>query len=166
VKGLRFPVLVVLALLTLVLTLPTGCGSPSEEEEMPPIVFISPTDNSSSVTAASNVELAAGEPDVDGVKLLGVSLSADSIYIMVSFTAPPQAVQGWGQGSIYVVDEASGAVYRDIPIVPVLGTLFGRPQQEGQIGYVMLGNPAAGIRSGSVVSVVLGRFKREHVVVQ
>jgi hypothetical protein len=100
------------------------------------------------------------------VKLLGVSLSADRIYIMVSFTAPPQAVQGWGQGSIYVVDESSGALYRDIPIVPVLGTLFGRPQQEGQMGYVMLNNPADGIRSGSVVSVVLGRFKREHVMVQ
>ena len=164
-KGLRFPVLVVLALLTLVLTLPTGCGSPSEEE-LPPIVFINPTDNSSNLNTAANVELTASEPDVDGVKLLGVSLSADSIYIMVSFTAPPQAVQGWGQGSIYVVDDSSGAVYRDIPIVPVLGTLFGHPQQEGQIGYVMLSNTVTGIRSGSVVSVVLGRFKREHVMVQ
>jgi hypothetical protein len=164
-KDLRFPVLVVMTVMTLVLALPTGCGSPSEQE-VPPIVFISPTDNSSNVNTAANVELAAGEPDADAVKLLGVSLSADRIYIMVSFTAPPQAVQGWGQGSIYVVDESSGALYRDIPIVPVLGTLFGRPQQEGQMGYVMLNNPADGIRSGSVVSVVLGRFKREHVMVQ
>ena len=164
-KDLRFPVLMVIALLALVLTLPTACGSPSEEE-MPPIEFNNPTGNSSNATTTSSVELATGEPDADGVKLLGVSLSADSIYVMVSFTAPPQAVQGWGQGSIYVVDEASGAVYRDIPIVPVLGTLFGRPQEEGQIGYVMLSNTAAGIRSGSVVSVVLGRFKREHVMVQ
>ena len=75
----------------------------------------------------------------------------------------------WQQGMVYVVDEATGAKYTEIPVLPVVGPLFGRPNQAGQTGHVMFTNAtpgAAGLRRGSVVTVVLGAFKQEHVTVQ
>jgi hypothetical protein len=50
--------------------------------------------------------------------------------------------------------------------MPILGPLLGRPQHEGQIGYVMLFNTSLGIKPGSVVTVVLGDFRQEHVTVK
>lgn len=153
------------ATMVLALVLVAACGSRSGRE-VPPIVFFTPTDNSSGVLALSGIEVSGTEPDADGVRLISVGLSADAIYIKVTFAAvSPDRVKSWGQGSIYLVDESSGTVYRDVPIVPVLGALFGRPQSEGQTGYAMLANNAPGVGTGSVVTVVLGRFKREHVVV-
>jgi hypothetical protein len=44
--------------------------------------------------------------------------------------------------------------------------LFVKPQEAGQEGYYMLINAGAGIKAGSLVTVVLGNYKREHITVQ
>ncbi len=98
--------------------------------------------------------------------MLGVGLAADGAFVIVNFRAPPQAARTWVQGSVYVVDEGSGAVYDHIPVMPAVGPLFGRPKEAGQPGYVMFTNEARGLQPGSIVSVVLGDFKQEHVTVQ
>jgi hypothetical protein len=98
--------------------------------------------------------------------LLGVGFAADGAYVHVQFKAPPQVARGWKQGNVYVTDEATGIVYKDIPVMPILGPLIGHPQYGGQIGYVMLFNTSSGIKSGSVVTVVLGDFRQEHVTVK
>jgi hypothetical protein len=64
-----------------------------------------------------------------------------------------------------VIDEATGTIYSGIPVAPIIGPLIAQPVHEGQIGYVMLTNDGSGIKSGSVVTVILGDFKQEHVTV-
>jgi hypothetical protein len=84
----------------------------------------------------------------------------------VGFKVPPRTAENWWQGSVYVIDEGTGTVYKDIPVAPIIGPLLAKPVEEGQIGYAMLNNYRNGVKSGSVVSVVLGKFKREHITVQ
>jgi hypothetical protein len=100
------------------------------------------------------------------VELLGVGFAADGDFIMVSFRALPEVARNWQSGMVYLVDEATGAVYNEIPVMPIVGPLFGRPVQRGQEGYVMFVNAARGLKPGSVVTVVLGEFKQEHITVE
>ena len=64
-----------------------------------------------------------------------------------------------------MIDEATGAIYDDIPLAPLIGELFGRPVSDGQAGYVMFLNLPP-LSAGSRVTVVLGGFRQEHVPVQ
>ena len=107
--------------------------------------------------------------DTDEVQLVRVEVGTETGLILVQFKAPPAMARKWQQGMVYVVDEATGAKYTEIPVLPVVGPLFGRPNQAGQTGHVMFTNAtpgAAGLRRGPVVTVVLGAFKQEHVTVQ
>jgi hypothetical protein len=108
------------------------------------------------------------EPDPDGAQLFAVSFGADGVYIDVSYTSPPELAAKWIQGDIFVVDEKSGTVFSQTALVPVIGWLFQRPVEKGQYASVMLVNSYHGfqIKSGSVVTVVMGRYKREHVTVK
>lgn len=100
------------------------------------------------------------------VKVVRVGLAAEGGLIIVQFQAPAEVAEKWWQGGVSVKDEASGAIYNEIPVVPVVGPLIGRPSQAGQIGYVMLVNAPAALQPGALVTVVLGDFKQEHVVVE
>ena len=100
------------------------------------------------------------------VELLGVSLAAEGNYIYVPFRAPPGVARKWRQGNVSVADEATGIVYDGIPVQPLIGPLMAHPIHDGQIGYVMFVNTDSGIHNGSIVTVVLGDFKQEHVIVQ
>jgi hypothetical protein len=108
------------------------------------------------------------EPDPDGAQLFEVGFGADGVYIAVSYTAPPELAAKWIQGDIFVVDEKSGTVFNQTALVPVIGWLFQRPMEQGQYASVMLVNSYHGfqIKSGAVVTVVLGKYKREHVTVK
>jgi hypothetical protein len=111
----------------------------------------------------SSIDLALSEPDPDGAELLGVRFAAEGGYVMVEFKSPRELAENWNEGSIFLLEEKTGITYWDIPQVPVLGLLLGKPQEEGQKGYAMFKNIAAGIKTGSVVTVVLGNYKREHI---
>jgi hypothetical protein len=109
------------------------------------------------------------EADTDAVQLVRVEVGNESGLILVQFKAPPALARKWQQGSVYVVDEATSALYNEIPVLPIVGPLFARPKAAGQIGHVMFTNAtpgASGLHRGSVVTVVLGAFKQEHVTVQ
>jgi hypothetical protein len=108
---------------------------------------------------------AAATSEPEAVELLGVGLGDEAGLISVKFKAPPRVAHGWRPGNVFVVDEATGIKYDNVPVTPVIGPLITRPNQYGQIGYVMLYNTNSGLRSGSTVTVVLGDFRREHVVV-
>ena len=95
-----------------------------------------------------------------------VSFGADGAYIYVQFKAHPQVADKFWPGVLSVVDEATGTVYNEVPVMPVIGPLIARPKQEGQLGYVMLVNAPPGLRSGSIVTVILADFRQEHVTVQ
>ncbi len=99
------------------------------------------------------------------VQVMDVGFGVDGRLIMVRFKAPPKIADQWWQGRVSVVDEATGTVYNEIPVTPLIGPLIGRPKIAGQIGYVMLVNTNGSLHSGSIVTVVLGDFKQEHVTV-
>ena len=129
-----------------------------------------PVVGAASPTLSSATELTdTEEADSTAVQIVRVEVGTETGLILVQFKAPHQVARTWQQGMVYVVDEATGAKYSEIPVLPVVGPLFGRPKQVGQIGHVMFTNAArgaAGLRRGSVVTVVLGAFKQEHVTVQ
>ena len=116
--------------------------------------------------AAPTAPLAAEESVTRTVELMGVGYAAEGAYIMVRFKAPPLVVRRWMQGSVSVRDETTGQLYNEIPTMPLIGPLLGHPSKAGQPGYVMLVNTPPGLVPGSLVTVVLGDFKQEHVPIQ
>ena len=108
--------------------------------------------------------LATAEPVTQAVELLGVGYAADGALLVVQFKASPQeARRTMRQGTISVTDEASGALYNEVPNMPIIGPLIGHPARADQPGYAMLVNTPPGLPPGSLVTVVLGNFKQEHV---
>jgi hypothetical protein len=106
------------------------------------------------------------EPEVpQTVEVLQVGLAADGGFIIVRFMAPPAEAAKWWQGSVSVTDEGNGAVYNEIPLMPKVGLMIARPKVAGQGGYVLLVNAPPWLRSGAVVTVVLGAHQFEHVPV-
>lgn len=144
----------------LLIPLLTGCDS-KEEIVLPTVADWKEPPKSPTV----NVAAAKSEPDPDGVFLVNVELAAEINSIMVNFKAPLDITNQWFQGSIYVINEATGLTYREIPVMPIIGPLFGKPREEGQPGYVMLTNFDKGVTAGSTVTVILGKYKREHITV-
>ncbi len=100
-------------------------------------------------------------------RLLGVTFAADSGMVIVYYAASPALARTWQPGNVSVTDEATGFKYNEVPVMPVIGPLIAHPVQEGQQGYVMFVNPPGNLlKSGARVTVILGEFKQEHVVVQ
>jgi DNA-binding beta-propeller fold protein YncE len=122
--------------------------------------------SSTVITLATPSAAATEDASLSQVELLSVNFAAEGNYIHVAFRAPPRVARQWGQGNVSVIDEATGIVYSGIPVQPLIGPLIGRPVHDGQIGYVMLVNDGLGIKLGSVVTVILGNFKQEHVIVK
>ena len=164
-KGKRY-FFVSLFLVLFIISAVTGCAK--EDVELPTIKSWQENDPVAEKPELreEGIEVAENEPDANGVELKGVGFAVDGSYIMVSYTAPPEVAQDWWENSIYVIDEETGGVYAEIPVMPKIGPLLGKPVEAGQIGYVMLINHDFGIQSGSVVSVVLGKYKRIDIQVQ
>jgi hypothetical protein len=97
---------------------------------------------------------------------MGVDIAGEGGFINVRFRSSPAVTMRWMQGNISVTDEMTGAVYDTIAVMPSIGPLFARPTRPNQPGYVMLMNVKPGLQPGVRVTVVLGQFKQEHVVVQ
>ncbi|OGO28262.1 MAG: hypothetical protein A2136_00310 [Chloroflexi bacterium RBG_16_54_11] len=100
------------------------------------------------------------------VEVERVGFAADGGLIIIQFKAPSEVADKWWQGSVSVVDEASGVEYREIPVMPKIGPLISRPQITGQIGNVMLVNQPPGLKVGALVTVILGNYTFEHIQVQ
>jgi hypothetical protein len=100
------------------------------------------------------------------VQVTSVGFAAEGGMIVVRFLAPPEEAAMWWQGSFSVTDEVSGEVYDEVPVMPKIGPLIGRPKQAGQAGYVMLMNVPPYLHAGALVTVVLGIHEFEHVPVQ
>jgi len=145
-------------------TVPASTSSAVPASGVPTIP--APIGAASPLPAPAETVTATGETGAAGVELLRVSFGADGAYIYVQFKAHPQVADKFWPGVLSVVDEATGTVYNEVPVMPVIGPLIARPKQEGQLGYVMLVNAPPGLRSGSIVTVILGDFRQEHVTVQ
>jgi hypothetical protein len=151
---------VVLFIVILCLVLLTAC-QPATAEALPSI-----TPWELPKTSTDEIPLAATEPDPDGVQLLGAGLAEEGGMVMVRFSGPAKLMQNWGQGSIYVVDEETGIGYKQVAVSSLLGPLFAKPGANGGPGYALLINPNHGIKLGSTVTAVLGKYKRVHIKVE
>ena len=162
-------------------------ASPSQATAVPPQVRVptastapsvatSPTAPAAiaEVTAVDTPDPSAGKeggqaPEVenaDEVELLGVGFGAEGNLIVVSFRTSPAVAQEFWPGVLSVVDEATGTVYNEVAVMPIIGPLIARPKEPGQAGYVMFANPPPGLPPGALVTVVLSHFRQEHVVVE
>jgi hypothetical protein len=115
-------------------------------------------------TALSEAKPAETAPQT--VEVLRVGFAGEGGMIHILFRAHPKEAEKWWQGSVSVTDETSGAIYNEIPVMPKIGPLIGRPKREGQLGYVMLTNTPPYLQPGAVVTVKLGNYTFEHVQVQ
>jgi hypothetical protein len=129
-----------------------------------------PTDLSTTsiVTATSSTSrsLASMAKATQSVEIVRVGFAVDGGLIVIQFKAPPEVAEKWWQGSVKVIDEASGEEYREIPVMPKIGPLISKPRLAGQVGNVMLVNQPPGLKSGALVTVVLGDYTFEHILVE
>ena len=100
------------------------------------------------------------------IEVLSVGLAAEGGMIQVRFRAPVDVADRWFQGQVYLIDEASGREYKEIPVMPRIGPLFGKPAHDGQTGYFMLVNAPEPLQSGTIVTVVLGNHIEESIMIQ
>ena len=160
---------------------------PSQATAAPPLVRVPTASTALSVTASPTAPAAIAEvtavdtpepsagkergqtppaENADEVELLGVGFGAEGNLIVVNYRTSPAVAQEFWPGVLSVVDEATGTVYNEVAVMPVIGPLIARPKELGQAGYVMFANPPPGLRSGALVTVVLRHFRQEHVVVE
>jgi len=138
----------------------------TDPNAMPTQAVISPAPLDLSGTPTNVVMPApviASQGDVD---LINVTFAADSGFIMINFIAPPRLSSELYQGRISVTDEATGEVYDEIPVIPVIGPLIARPVQEGQRSYVMLVNRPPWLLPGALVTVIIADARFEHIPVE
>jgi hypothetical protein len=104
---------------------------------------------------------ASADPEV-----LQVGFGSDGALISVAYKAAPAVARKWMQGTVYLTDEKSGEKYGEVPVMPKVGPLLGRPKEYGQVAYIMFVNGPVPLQAGDVVTVVLGDYKQEHVKVR
>ena len=54
---------------------------------------------------------------------------------------PYEMSRTWFQSNLSVINEATGQVYNDVPVMPIVGPLIGRPHNYSQVGYFMVATP-------------------------
>jgi hypothetical protein len=104
---------------------------------------------------------ASADPEV-----LQVGFGSDGALISVAYRAAPAVARKWMQGTVYLTDEKNGEKYGEVPVMPKVGPLLGRPKEYGQVAYIMFVNGPMPLQPGDVVTVVLGDYKQEHVKVR
>jgi len=124
------------------------------------------TEGAESETQGDQTESLTDQEAVQTVEVVSVGLAGEGGLIIIRFLAPVKVAERWWQGSVSVEVESSDEIYNEIPVLPRVGPLIGRPKIDGQYGYVMLVNSPPGLQSGSLVTVVLGDYRFEHIVVE
>jgi hypothetical protein len=100
------------------------------------------------------------------VEIMRVSYAADGGFITIYFRAPPEIAEGWWQGDISIIEEETETEYNEVPVMPKIGPLISKPQVYGQVGYVMLVNNPPGLKPGARVTVILGEYRFENIIVE
>jgi hypothetical protein len=147
-------------------TLVRDAAEPDSATRVVPAIDLAPRATSTSQAAgpASTLQSATPvTPITEIVQVTGVGFAADGALLNIQFRAPAAVSERWWQGSAYLVDEATGATYREVPVMPKIGPLMSKPKIAGQIGYIMLVNGPAPLKAGALVTVVLGDYRFEHL---
>lgn len=138
---------------------PAAAPDPSQTPSAP--VDLAPTLSTPTVAAPP----IPGPTPTASIRLVRVGFAANGEYIHVEYFAPPVLIAQWRQGLFAVIDETTGEVYNEVPVMPIVGPMIGRPVKPEQMAYVMLVNRPPRLQSGATVTVVLDKFRFEHVIV-
>lgn len=104
-----------------------------------------------------------------GVQLLPIRLSAEGYILDFRYRVldPEKALPLFDRKiKPYLVDEATGAVFA-VPEPPKVGALRNtRKPQADRNYFILFANPGRYVQKGKSVTVVIGEFKAEHLVVE
>lgn len=104
-----------------------------------------------------------------GIEIVSVRLSAAGYMVDFRYRVVDPAKAGplfSRQDSPRLIDEASGAMF-GVPSPPKAGPLRTmRSPQAGRIYFILFGNPGAYVKRDSRVTIQIGDFKAEHLVVE
>lgn len=124
-------------------------------------------DEEQPVTAVSTTAVEETQPaEAQQVEIVRVGFAAEGGFITIYFRAPPEVAEGWWQGDILVIEEESGTEYDEVPVMPRIGPLISKPQFNGQVGYAMLVNTPPGLQPGAQITVVLGKYRFEDIIIE
>lgn len=117
-------------------------------------------------------DVALGDASLEekwGVKVLSIRLSAEGYMLDFRYRVrdPEKAAPLFDRSSKpYLLDDASGAMFV-VPEPPKVGALRNtRKPQPDRNYFVMFANPGRYVKKGNRITVVIGDFKAEHLVVQ
>ena len=117
------------------------------------------------MTLVKGTPLPAVDEEEYRVEIHDVGFAAEGGFIMVRFHATRKAADDFWPGRLSITDEATGTVYNEVPVMPVVGVMIGRPRNFQQLGHIMFVNKPLGLAPGALVTVQLSQFKQEHVQV-
>jgi hypothetical protein len=104
-----------------------------------------------------------------GVKVLQVRLTAEGLMLDFRYRvldAEKAAPLFSRENKAYLIDEATGARFL-VPESPKVGALrTTRPPKEEKNYFIIFVNPGRYVKKGNKVTVVIGDFKAEHLVVE
>ena len=104
-----------------------------------------------------------------GIKLLPIRLSAEGYMLDFRYRVldPEKAMPLFDRKiKPYLIDEASGAVLA-VPEPPKVGALRNtRKPQKDRNYFILFANPGRYVQKGKKVTLVIGDFKAEHLVVE
>ena len=129
--------------------------------------------------AGTTSEVGSGErPELErdwGIRLLGIRPTAagyalDFRYEVLDPEKATPILQRKYSRNPHVIVEKSGAVLR-VPFSPKVGSMRQSVRTANQIKpgkryFMLFANPARHVQSGDQVTIVIGNFRAEHVVVQ
>ena len=113
----------------------------------------------------------SGDPLVErwGVKVLQIRLSAEGYMLDLRYRvldAGKAAPLFSRELKPYLIDEATGAKFL-VPEPPKVGALrTTRPPQPGKNYFIIFANPGKYVKKGSKVTVVIGDFRAENLIVE
>lgn len=106
-----------------------------------------------------------------GIKILGIRLSAngymvDFRYQVLESEKASPLFDRKVKATPYLIDEASGTKL-SVPNMPKVGSLRAKGNLETDRNYfILFSNPNGLIKRGNKVTVIIGEFKAEHLIVQ
>jgi hypothetical protein len=121
--------------------------------------------------AAAKKTTDSSDPLADrwGVKVLQVRLTAEGLMLDFRYRvldAEKAAPLNSREFKPYLIDEATGARFL-VPESPKVGALrTTRPPKEEKNYFIIFVNPGRYIKAGNKVTVVIGDFRAEHLVVE
>jgi hypothetical protein len=113
----------------------------------------------------------SGDPLEDrwGVKVLQIRLTAEGLMLDFRYRvldAEKAAPLFSRENKAYLIDEATGARFL-VPESPKVGALrTTRPPHEDKNYFIIFVNPGRYIKAGNKVTVVIGDFRAEHLIVE